>query len=164
MSNYYDDSFVYAIDRNNQKHLIAQCSSASLGCGYRDEVFIKDKAYTVFFGVDDDDMSTEVSGSFLPYLHLIDCCSLFSEQPTILMQQAIKEADIGKANIEKLVWLHFESNPWHITSSEGYVITADNKYCIASSMFENAISQNTDIELIADDIISQVSKGACDND
>ena len=157
MSNYYDDSFIFGIDNNNQTHLIAHCSSASLGCSYRDEVFINNKVYSVFFGVDDDEMSTQTTGDFLPYLALIDCRSFFSGHPTALMQQAIRAADLEQTNIVKLVWMRFESNSWRITSSTGWLITADSEHSIDSGVFDNAVSKNNALELVADDVVRYVA-------
>ena len=156
MSNYYDDSFVYAIDSKYQKHLVAQCSSASLGGAYRDEVCINGKTYSVFYGVDDTGMDTEITGSFLPYVELIDCRSFFTEQPTAPMKQAIGEAGLENANIVKLIWLHFESNAWNIITSTGWVITPNGESCVDYWSFDKAIAKTKDIDLIADDVVTQV--------
>lgn len=157
MSNRYDDSFVYAVDSHNRKHLVAQCYSASLGGGYRDMVTINDKTYSVFFGVDDIDMDTETIGTFLPFIGLIDCRSFFCKHPTIPMQQAINEAGLKNTDIVKIVWLHFERTAWSVFASEGWVISPNYESRVDATIFDDAISNFKEIELIADSIIQQIA-------
>lgn len=157
MSNRYDDSFIYAVDSNNKKYLVAQCCSASRGGTYGDVVVINDKSYSVFFGVDDVDMSVEVMGSFLPFIGLIDCRSFFCKHPTIPMQQAINEAGLKNTDIVKIVWLHFECTTWNIFASEGWVISPNYESRVDAAIFDDAISNFKEIELIADSIVQQIA-------
>ena len=159
MSNHYADTFVYAIDSKNQIHMLMDSYFASTGYGHKSEICINHKLYSVFTGVDDNgDMITEKNGSVLPFVGPSDCRSFFGGQPSAEITQAIKEAELHKLNIVKFVCLDFKRFGSLICWAEGWEITPNNETRVDVSILEKAITNNKDVELVADYVIRQLTE------
>lgn len=162
MSNKYNDKFAYAIDSHNDVYPIVYEYSGSLGCAYIDEVFIKNKMYSVMCEVDDERDNITVKGDKLPYVTLDDCRSYFSESQSVEIRDAIKEAGLSDMDILKIVYLEFTSYSSFVLESKGYVISFDSENCIDDIVFKKVVSeaniqdQYVNIEKIAEEVIAQV--------
>ena len=162
MSNRYQDTVILAVDSANQLHVVEHYNYASYGCGYVSMTFVNGKSYTVQESAYEDDegrvdMCTKKEGEYLPWLWEHDCCSFFSSRPSNNMKRIIKEAELDKTDIVKLISLVFESTSGCIYSAEGCVITKAGKKEINRSVFEQVIPSEEDLAWVVDSIISQLN-------
>lgn len=137
MSNRYYDSYIYAIDNEGCKYLVAYFYHGHLGDGYRNEVIIANNHYSISSGIFDDD--DEVVGQYLPEASLNDCRSYFSKKPTAIIQQTIKAAGLEKVEINKLIWFNFGCTYSNCFEKEGIIISSGAEICVEEQVFENAM-------------------------
>lgn len=161
MSNVYGDSFIYAIDSDNQIYLVEYQYFASLSGGYRSLTCVNNKTYSVFNGADEDDegrvdMYIEEEGDYLPCIWLKDCRSFFTGRPTLAMEQVVKEAKLDTTDIVKWICLHFSSTSTYIYSATGWEITENGANCVDDTILEKEIPSDENAELVAKKIIHQL--------
>lgn len=157
MSNRYYDSYIYAVDSSGQKHFVAYSYHGHLGGAYKSEVYIGNKCYSVFNGIDDED--DEIRGEYLSALGLEDCCSHFSEKPTNDIQKVIEVAGLKNSRITQLIWLHFVSTYSTILSADGYIFSACGEMKIEPKMLESVIAQynSSNLEVVVTQILNQLT-------
>lgn len=157
MRNHSANSFVYAVDSGNQIHMVMVWSYDPKAWGYKYEIRIKHKTYSVFQRIaDNGDITAETVGTDIPYIGANDCCSYFSGRLTAYMAQAIKEADLEELDIVKFVCLDFERFGSQFCYAEGLEITPNGESCVDGVLLEKAISSNKDIKSVADYVIHQL--------
>ncbi len=137
MSNRYYDTFIYAIDKENNLDWIQIIYDTAYGCGYGNDYICPHKTYSIMSSCDGEgDMTAEEIGERIPAPSLDEWQGFFSNGASKDVVDIFQYTNMQLEDVSSIIWISTNSVSAGTYDSSGYIITSEGCYEMDRIIFE----------------------------